>query len=334
MATKSEDRFKQAVVVTLARRAANRCANPDCGAITSGPSEDPAASVNVGEAAHIYGAHPGSARFDPLMTSAARSDIANAIWLCGNCHKLIDDDYNRYPAGLLFEWVKQHEAEVSLQVGKAGAIARRKYEDRHLEEFGKLSYRAERLLVEKPDLWEYRLTEEVLRFEMAPILQRWGALKRKLYMRPMQQLTKLEFMPWIAARHSEVLHISAAFSALMNSEFARAWGEPGQPGSEHDIVSTCRLYAEMCASALTWEETVRFANVRGALKEVHRLYVGLGGGLIDEAAKLPTWLSETFGQENVSGHHRLSLTLTLPDGWNEEIKAAYENAEASFDSED
>lgn len=328
MSAKSEDRFKQSVVVTLARRAANRCSNPDCGAITSGPSENPTASVNVGEAAHIYGAHLGSARYDSLMASATRSDIANAIWLCGNCHKLIDDDENRYPAGLLFEWVKQHEGDVAQQVGKAGAIARRKYEDRHLEEFGKLSYRAQRLLVEKPDLWEYRLTEEVLRYEMAPVLQRWGALKRKLYMRPIQQMTKLEFMPWIAARHSEILHIAAAFSALMNNEFARAWGEPGEPGNEQDIVSTCRLFAEMCASALTWEETLRFTKVKGALEEVHHLYIGIGGGLIDESAKLPTWLSDTFGQESVSGHHRLNLTLTLPDGWSEAIHSAYENAEA------
>lgn len=85
----SEDRFKQAVIVTLAKRAANRCSNPDCGAITSGPSDDRAGSVNVGEAAHIYGAHPGSARYEELMDSVDRSDITNAIWLCGNCHKLV-----------------------------------------------------------------------------------------------------------------------------------------------------------------------------------------------------------------------------------------------------
>ena len=87
-----EDRFKQSVIVTLAKRAANRCSNPNCGAITSGPTEEPNGSVNVGEAAHIYGANPGSARYDPDMTSTDRSAITNAIWLCSNCHKLVDDD--------------------------------------------------------------------------------------------------------------------------------------------------------------------------------------------------------------------------------------------------
>lgn len=158
----SEDRFKQSVVTTIARRAANCCSNPDCGAVTSGPTDDPLKAVNVGEAAHIYGANPGSARYDSEMLSADRGAITNAIWLCGNCHKLIDDDPDRYPAGLLFEWVKEHERKIGELVGKAGAELRSRYERRHLEKFGRLSYLSERIITEKADLWRYRLTAEVL----------------------------------------------------------------------------------------------------------------------------------------------------------------------------
>lgn len=145
----SEDRFKQPVVAILARRSANRCANPDCGAVTSGPTDDPNSAINVGEAAHIYGANPGSARYDPEMTSAERSAITNAIWLCSNCHKLVDDDPLRYPAGLMFEWQRAHESRIAEQVGKAAAEIRHRYERRHLEEFGRLSYLAERIILEK-----------------------------------------------------------------------------------------------------------------------------------------------------------------------------------------
>lgn len=327
MAVKSEDRFKQAVVATLAKRAAYRCSNPDCDATTSGPSQNRSASVNVGEAAHIYGAHAGSARYDPLMASTARSDIANAIWLCGNCHKLIDNDEVRYPAGLLFEWVKHHENRIAQQVGRTGALARQRYEDRHLEGFGKLSYRAERIIIDKPDMWEYLLTEEVLRFEMASVTQRWRALNKKLYMKPMQLLSRSEFIGWIAERNTELLHLMAAFDALINEEFTRAWGPPGQPGIEADIVSTCRLFAEMCSSALTWEEAIRFTEVRGALRSVLKLYVGIAGRLIDEATKLPIWMTETFSQASVTGSQRFDLVLTLPEGWSEAVQKAYEDAE-------
>jgi hypothetical protein len=323
--SQTENNFKRAVVVTLAKRAANRCSNPDCGAITSGPSETPSKSVNVGEAAHIFGANPGSARYDEGMSSAARSEITNAIWLCGNCHKLVDDDALKYPAGLLFEWQKEHERVIAAAVGKAGAEARGRYERRHLEEFGKLSYLAERIITEKGDCWEYLLTSEVLRFEMKYVLQRWGALKRGLYTKPHVAIGKLESLDWLLNRSAEIQGISAAFSELMNVEFARSWGEPGVAGDDLEIVTTCRLFAEMCMSALAWEESVRFVRVPEAFSEVQQLHVGVAGMLIDESAKVPAFLTEMLAGE-LKGTYSLSLTLSLPDGWADEVGAALEKA--------
>lgn len=320
-----QDRFKQSIIAVLAKRSANQCANPDCGAITSGPSaRKRTASVNVGEAAHIYGASPTSARYDPAMSSQARSDITNAIWLCGNCHKLVDDDEVKYPAGLLFEWQRSHEEQITQQVGKAGRAARRRYEERHLEELGKLSYLAERIVVEKGDLWEYRLTAEVLRSETAPIIRRWDALKRGLYSRPRVRLAKEECLPWVQDRLIEARLIAGAFGSLINHEFARAWGAPGVAGSDADIVSTCRLFAEACESALQWEEMVRFTSLHEVFEEVQGLLTGVVGHMIDETAKVPSWLTDTISKPNVSGTHSLDLVLRLPDGWNEMVDEALE----------
>jgi hypothetical protein len=85
------------VIETVAKRAGNICSNPDCQALTTGPAETEDKSVTIGEAAHIFGANPGSARFDEKMSSSERSDITNAIWLCRNCHKLADADAARFP---------------------------------------------------------------------------------------------------------------------------------------------------------------------------------------------------------------------------------------------
>jgi hypothetical protein len=319
----TEDRFKKSVVATLAMRAANQCSNPDCGAITSGPSVNPSDSVNVGEAAHIYGANPGSARFDPSMLSSDRGAISNAIWLCATCHKIIDDDPLRFPSGLLFEWQRNHEQKIASTVGKAGAAIRKRYEERHLEEFGRLSYLAERLILEKDDFWEYRLTSEVLRFEMTPILRRWNSLKRGLYFKQNVRIEKMDFIPWVQSRIAEVKSISSAFSELINAEFSRAWGESGVAGNDVDIVETCRLFCEMCQSALLWEETVRFATVDEIFSEVQTLFIGAAGRIIEEAAKLPAFLSETLAG-SPSGKYHLNLTLDLPEGWSEAVEAALE----------
>lgn len=316
------DRFKRAVIVTLAMRAANQCSNPDCRAITSGPSMDPSNSVNVGEAAHIYGANSGSARYDPKMLSSDRSALSNAIWLCATCHKIVDDDPSRFPPGLLFEWQREHERYIAAKVGKAGAEIRRRFEERHLEEFGTLTYLAERLIIDKENFWEYHLTSEVLRFEMAPVLRRWNALQRGLYLKQSARIEKSDFFPWVQNRIAEIRAIATAFSELINVEFSRAWGEPGVPGNDIEIVETCRLFREMAQSALSWEEAVRFVTVDEIFSNVRSLFIGTAGRIIDEAAKFPIFLSETFSGDPVSGIHHLNLSVSLPDGWGEEVETA------------
>jgi hypothetical protein len=260
------------------------------------------------------------------MPPADRGAITNAIWLCSNCHKMIDDDEIRFPAGLLFEWQRNHAQRIAEQIGKAGAELRLRYEKRHLEEFGRLSYLAERLIVEKDDLWEYRLTGETLRFEMAPILRRWEALKSGLYINTTNRVSNREFFLWISDRMKEAEKIGAAFTQLMNHEFKRAWGDPGVPGDDIQIVSTCRFFAEMCLSALKWEEQVRFVCAQDVFDDVIELLKGVMGGIIDEAAKVPKFMAETFGSHTSSGTYSLNLELSLPEGWFDQISAALDRA--------
>jgi hypothetical protein len=116
------DDFTRRIVDTIFRRAGGICSNPDCSALTSGPAEDISKAVVVGEAAHIYGARAGSARFNPEMSTEEKSDITNAIWLCRNCHKVIDSDARRYSADLLFRWRHAHEKAITKRLGKASDI--------------------------------------------------------------------------------------------------------------------------------------------------------------------------------------------------------------------
>ncbi|AZE23154.1 MULTISPECIES: HNH endonuclease [Pseudomonas] len=326
----TEDRFKQSVITTLAKRAANQCANPECGAVTSGPTGEPNGSVNVGEAAHIYGAHRGSARYDEKMASSDRSAITNAIWLCGNCHKRIDDDPSKYPPGLLFEWQREHERRISEQLGKTAAEVRHRYEKRHLEEFGRLSYLAERLIIEKDDYWEYLLTAEVLRFEMAPTIQRWNALKRGLYTKPIHRIDRDDSFSWLTDKSQEILLIVAAFGNLTNFELARTWGEPGIAGSDVDIVSTCRLYGEVCSNTLLWEESVRFTRVDDDFSEVRDLFIGIAGEIIEQTAKIPKFLTEMVAPKPTSGTYKLELIIELPAEWEKRVTTALKRAERAI----
>ena len=107
----------------LTQRAAGRCSNPECGAVTSGPGLDPDSVVNVGVAAHITAASPGGPRYDPALTSAERIAALNGIWLCQTCSKLVDTDTARYTADVLQQWKTRAEgrAHAMLAAGTGSA---------------------------------------------------------------------------------------------------------------------------------------------------------------------------------------------------------------------
>ncbi len=107
----SRDDFARLTVETLAKRVGVRCSNPACRKQTAGPRTSASEAVNIGVGAHITAAAPGGPRFDGRLSSTQRQSIENAIWLCQNCAKLIDNDTGRYTVDILKQW--KHRAETA-----------------------------------------------------------------------------------------------------------------------------------------------------------------------------------------------------------------------------
>jgi hypothetical protein len=112
------DEFSENTKRVVAARVAYRCSNPECTAPTAGPQVETSRTLNVGVAAHISAAAPGGPRYDPALSSEQRSDIANAIWLCQNCAKLIDNDAQRFNQRVLAAWKELAEAVAQAEIGK------------------------------------------------------------------------------------------------------------------------------------------------------------------------------------------------------------------------
>ncbi len=98
----------------LALRSGNRCAFPGCpvGLVAGNDAV-------LGEAAHIKGQNPGSARHDSTLTDDQRNHHGNLIFLCPNHHTEIDKiNPLLYPAEKLLEMKLNHERWVSEQCRK------------------------------------------------------------------------------------------------------------------------------------------------------------------------------------------------------------------------
>ncbi|BDA59729.1 HNH endonuclease [Shewanella xiamenensis] len=113
-----ESEFKTPTIKLLKERVAHRCSNPDCRVPTIGPILGELKSGCIGEAAHIFAASPGAARYDPNMTPDERMHFDNGIWLCTNCHTEIDRDPNLYTASLLQSWKSNAETQALKERGE------------------------------------------------------------------------------------------------------------------------------------------------------------------------------------------------------------------------
>jgi hypothetical protein len=98
----------------LAKRVGERCSNPSCRKLTSRPHPMCADEfINVGEAAHIKAASNDGPRYDDNMTDEDRKNIKNGIWLCQQCHKVVDNKKFSEGKGITAEtllyWKKKAE---------------------------------------------------------------------------------------------------------------------------------------------------------------------------------------------------------------------------------
>lgn len=115
----NRDDFTKDTKLLLGFRANFKCSFTGCGVTLTGPSEEsPRSYSNIGVAAHIHAAAagPGARRYLAAMTPEQRSDISNAILLCGNHSRLVDSDEKRYPAEVLRQMKAAHEAQVTLEL--------------------------------------------------------------------------------------------------------------------------------------------------------------------------------------------------------------------------
>jgi hypothetical protein len=118
------DEFPAGVKNMLAKRVGDRCSNPACRQLTSGPTTETVGTVNLGVAAHITSAAAGGPRYESSLSVDVRRSPENGIWLCQKCAKLVDSDVHRYSTKVLRLWKRLAEevARTELET-RSGAVA-------------------------------------------------------------------------------------------------------------------------------------------------------------------------------------------------------------------
>jgi len=330
--------FTKTIKETLAKRAGYLCSNPDCRIATVGPSTKSDKATTIGEAAHIQAARPGQARYDPEMSDVARAEISNAIWLCCNCHELVDRDEQRYPAALLFQWRQSHEDYVIERLGTAGDAARAVLEHSEADRFLAYPPIVRRLVIDRPTGWEYRLTAELMRALNEPIFRRLSDLNDGLSSRRMEHLERDAAIKWVKDLTYEMGEMIEPLSRIID-RLNLAWGQPGEAGDVDDIHNCCLRLRDSLALIVDHEERLRFTRVPEEFGVLISLFQGAIGSQIEQFRAMPDTLDGIVAQflEHIESgltepmviSHQ--VTFALPDGWGDKVTREFDRLASKYE---
>ncbi|WP_052123225.1 HNH endonuclease [Flavobacterium beibuense] len=318
--------FNKKTIDTLAKRASFRCSNPDCRVNTIGPNTDPNKSTKIGEAAHIYGARVGSKRYNPNMTDSQRAEITNSIWLCRNCHKLIDTDEQKYSPNILFKWREKHEEYIVLSLGNKTEQIWYEEQSVLIHEFDNYPPLIKRIVIDKPDGWEYRLTAELMRFMNDPIFKKLEDLKGGLYLKHPEIINSTDTLNWIKERFSELTVMTNPAVELMN-RLTKSWGIPGEPGNTSEIHHVTKLIKNYLEHVLAFEERIHFVIVSEEYQKIIELLKNLIGSQINKLASIPSDLDEIISLNDSYQRNDINpkviekeIIFELPTNWEKDFK--------------
>ena len=313
-------KFSKKIVDLIGRRAGSICSNPDCGAITTGPDSTGSGVVVVGEAAHIFGANEGAARYRSEMTDVERADVTNAVWLCRICHKKIDADASKYTPELLFSWRRHHEGFIMEKLGRSGDQLKDRISEELLSKLPGIGSYTKQIVRDKPSYWEYKLTAAILRDLMDPVFDKWRALDGGLYALVGHEVPHNKFFDWFRQKLASYSAQVNALNVLVNEELPKSWGPPGRAGSEQAIYRVCSLIRDACERILLIEEDVRFAWFDDQYSEVVGLIKGIGGRQINKMMGISPFIEDIFQNERPSGTFEFEIVFDMPPKWEDQIE--------------
>lgn len=314
--------FNQRTVDTLAKRASFKCSNPDCRVSTVGPNSDPSKSTLIGEAAHILGARQQAKRYISDMTDAARAEITNGIWLCRNCHKLIDADDTRYTSDLLYAWREEHEKFVLSELGNASDRIQLDHQKALLSTFESYPPIVRRIVIDKPDGWEWRLAAELLRYFNAPYFRKIRDLRGGFYIKARDHIDEEHILNWISQRLHEASNMASPVTKLLD-RLTLSFGKPGESGDIHEIHHVCGLIRDYIAEVINYEETLYFSSVPDKAEKAIELLKNCMGSQVEKLETIPDALDEVVslidmeheGTEEKPKIIQKTITFELPGGW-------------------
>ena len=180
-----------------------------------------------------------------------------------------------------------------------------------------LSPTALKLVIERPDYWEYLVFFQVWLDEIAARTKLYREFEAGLHLRVPEPVQLLEATTWLQAKFHEISGIASSATALLNDQVPMALKEDGVEADAEHLVWVARYLGRAYEQLLEWNVRLRCAYVEGPFEEVVEEAAKLARQLIDEMRKFPgeslSKIEAVVAHPDVRQEVELTMEFTEPD---------------------
>ena len=103
--------YSQKTLKILFGLSGNQCAHPECTNNVIEPATEKSNAAVIAQICHIYAISDDGPRGKAGLTNEELNSPDNLILLCPTHHKVVDNQYETYPAEMLKQWKQNHESK-------------------------------------------------------------------------------------------------------------------------------------------------------------------------------------------------------------------------------
>lgn len=202
-----------------------------------------------------------------------------------------------------------------------------------------------RIMIERPDFWEYRLFAGVLAQGKRELETKWDDHELRLPSGPRREFDSPDVMPFLSREIGRMRDLVAIIGRLFEQSVQqRAFGPKGEQGDPARIEHLARRILGVYESAVDWAAELRNTSVPGNFKEVREATACMVDAplnaireFIDSTADEMERIGETVAKAQAANaseadavHVTLTLTLEMDPAVEEQHRRALKKLEEEF----
>ncbi|MDX2172997.1 MAG: hypothetical protein SFY56_07755 [Bacteroidota bacterium] len=175
------------------------------------------------------------------------------------------------------------------------------------------SDKAQRIAIEKPEYWEFKLCEELFLSKLIPINQKYEELEHGTLFKKNRYLNNDEFIDFISIEMGHIGNSVRAIMKIFSNDLIQTIGPPGQPGNAIEMYKVVKKIITLADNLVEWEADIRSLSVSEIFTELQSLHFGLTNQIISALNSAPIQMRNIYTNPNSKEVHKMEIVFDLPE---------------------